>query len=93
MHLILVHYASCFVIPCSHSTLNICSLTAVAKSKPYHEKPFNQRLLQPQGALYPIQTIINRYQLLEFGTSFHETIGKEFIVQENFKHTQFSREH
>ena len=56
----------------------------------------NQGLLQPQGELYPIQTIFNhrsRDQLLEFRTSFYETISSEFLVQGNFKHTQFSREH
>ena len=56
----------------------------------------NQGLLQPQGALYPIQTIFNhrsRDQLLEFRTSFYETISSEFLVQGNFKHTQFSRDH
>ena len=55
----------------------------------------NQGLLQPQGELYPIQTIFNhrsRDQLLEFRTSFYETISSEFLVQGNFKHTQFSRE-
>ena len=41
------------------STLYRCSLTTVAQTKPYHEKPFNQGLLQPQGALYSFQTIIN----------------------------------
>ena len=56
----------------------------------------NRGLLQPQGVLYPIQTIFNHHswdQLLEFRTSFYETISSEFLVQENFKHTQFSREH
>ena len=56
----------------------------------------NQGLLQPQGELYPIQTIFNhrsRDKLLEFRTSFYETISSEFLVQGNFKHTQFSREH
>ena len=56
----------------------------------------NQGLLQPQGELYPIQTILNHCsqdQLLEFCTSFNETISRGFLVQENFKHTQFSREH
>ena len=56
----------------------------------------NRGLLQPQGELYPIQTIFNhrsRDQLLEFHTSFYETISSEFLVQGNFKHTQFSREH
>ena len=56
----------------------------------------NQGLLQPQGELYPIQTIFNhrsRDQLLEFRTSFYETISSEFLVQGNFKHTQFSLEH
>ena len=54
----------------------------------------NQGLLQPQGELYPIQTIFNhrsRDQLLEFRTSFYETISSLFLVQGNFKHTQFSR--
>ena len=53
-------------------------------------------LLQPQGELYPIQTIFNhrsRDQLLEIRTIFYETIISEFLVQGNFKHTQFSREH
>ena len=56
----------------------------------------NQGLLQPQGELYPIQTIFSHRswdQLLEFCTSFYETISSEFLVQGNFKHTQFSREH
>ena len=56
----------------------------------------NQGLLQPQGELYPIQTIFNhrsRDQLLEFRTSFYQTISSAFLVQGNFKHTQFSREH
>ena len=56
----------------------------------------NQGLLQPQGELYHIQTIFNhrsRDQLLEFRTSFYETISSAFLVQGNFKHTQFSREH
>ena len=56
----------------------------------------NQGLLQPQGELYPIQTIFNhrsRDQLLEFCTSFYETLSSEFLVQGNFKHTQFSQEH
>ena len=54
----------------------------------------NQGLLQ--GEMYPIQTIFNhrsRDQLLEFRTSFYETISSEFLVQGNFKHTQFSWEH
>ena len=56
----------------------------------------NQGLLQPQGELYPIQTTFNHRswdQLLEFCTSFYETISSEFLVQGNFKHTQFSRVH
>ena len=56
----------------------------------------NQELLQPQGELYPSWLIFNhrsRNQLLEFHTSFYETISSEFLVQGNFKHTQFSREH
>ena len=56
----------------------------------------NQGLLQPQGELYPIQTIFNhrsRDQLLEFRTSFYETISSELFVQGNFKPTQFSWEH
>ena len=56
----------------------------------------HQELLQPQGELYPIQTTFNhrsRDQLLEFRTSFYETISSEFLVQRNFKHTQFSWEH
>ena len=56
----------------------------------------NQGQLQPQGELYPIQTIFNhrsRDQLLEFPMSFYKTISSEFLVQGNFKHTQFSQEH
>ena len=56
----------------------------------------DQGLMQPQRELYPIQTIFNhrsRDQLLEFCTSFYETISCEFLVQRNFKHTQFSQEH
>ena len=34
----------------------------------------------------------SRDQLLEFRTNFYETISSEFLVQGNFKHTQFSRE-
>ena len=91
-----MHYAPCFVIPHGLSTLYRCLLTTVAQSKSYHEKPFNHRLLQPQGALYPIQTILNHHsrdKLLEFRSSFHETIGSDFLVQGNFKHIQFSWEH
>ena len=73
------------------SDIILYSLTTVAQSKPYREKPFNQGLLQPQGALYPIQTIIPSH--LEFRTSFHQTISSAFLVQGNFKHTQFSQEH
>ena len=32
-------------------------------------------------------------QLLEFHTSFYETISNEFLVHGNFKHTQFSQEY
>ena len=56
----------------------------------------NQGLLQPQGELYPIQTIFSHRswdQLLKFCTSFYEKSSSEFLVQGNFKHTQFSREH
>ena len=56
----------------------------------------NQGLLQPQAELYPIQTIFNhcsRDQLLKFRMSFYETISSEFLVQGNFRHTQFSPEH
>ena len=56
----------------------------------------NQGLLQPQGEMYPIQTIFNhcsRDQLLQFCTSFYETIFSEFLVQGNFKHSHFSQEH
>ena len=35
----------------------------------------------------------SRDRLLEFRTRFYKTISSEFLVQENFKHTQFSREH
>ena len=77
--------APCFVIPRGLSTLYGPSLTTMAQSIPYHEKPFNQGLLQPQGALYPIhQTIIkrpSRKQLLEFRTRFHETISSVFLVE------------
>ena len=48
------------------------------------------------GHLYPIQTIFihrSRNQLLEFRTSFYETISSELLVQGNFMHTLFSREH
>ena len=63
---------------------------------PAWETTINQGLLQPQKELYPIQTIFNhrsRDQLLGFRTSFYEIISSEFLVQGNFKHTQFSREH
>ena len=56
----------------------------------------NQGQLRTQRELYPIQTIFNhrsRDQLLEFRTSFYEIISSEFLVQENFKHTHFSRKH
>ena len=52
-------------------------------------------MLQPQGELYPIQSIYNhrsRDQLLKYRTSFYKTISSEFLVQGNFKHTQFSTE-
>ena len=55
----------------------------------------NQGLLQPQEEMC-IQTIFNHRspdQLLKFHTSFYETISSEFLVQGNFKHTQFSQEH
>ena len=55
-----------------------------------------QGLLQPQGELYPNQTIFNHRswdQLIEFHMSFYETISSEYLVQGNFKHTQFSPEH
>ena len=58
-------------------------------------RTINQGLLQPQGELYHIQTIFNhrsRDQLLEFRTSFYETVSSEFLVQGNFKHTQLSQE-
>ena len=54
-----------------------------------------QGLLQPQGELYPIQTIFNHRsqdQLLEFHTSFYGQLAVKF-VQGNFKHTQFPQEH
>ena len=47
----------------------------------------NQGLLQPQFSHRSWD------HLLEFRTSFYETIRSEFLVQGNFKHTQFSREH
>ena len=53
-----------------------------------------QGLLQPQGELYPNQSIFNHHswdQLLEFRTSFYATISRELLVQGDFKHTQFSR--
>ena len=56
----------------------------------------NQGLLQPQGELYPFETIFNhctRDLLFEFRTSFYETISGEFLIQGNFKHTQFSWNH
>ena len=49
-------------------------------------------LLQLQGELYPSQSISNHHsldKLLEFHTSFYETISSEFLVQGSFKHTHF----
>ena len=93
-------------IPCTKHIVCVCKIYSFANvygfarsrptwDKPYHEKPLNtaiQGLLQPQGELYPIQTILNhrtRNQLLEFHTNFYEIIGSDFLVQGNFKHIQF----
>ena len=91
-----MHYAPWLVIPRGLSTLCRCSLTTMAQRITIPWETIKQGLLQPQGELYPFQTIFNhrsRDQLLEFRTSFYETISSEFLVQGNFKHTQFSREH
>ena len=58
MQVILSALGPLLCIPHGLSTLYRCSLTTVAQSKPFHEKPFYQGLLQPQRALNPIQTII-----------------------------------
>ena len=90
-----MHYTPCYVIPHSLSTLYRCSLTTVAQDKPYHEKPLIRDCFNHKYPV-PFQTIFNHHsrdQLLEFCTSFYETISSEFLVQGNFKHTQFSREH
>ena len=50
----------------------------------------NHGLLQPQGELYPIQTIFNhrrRDQLLEFRTSFYETIIAVSSLSKGFSST------
>ena len=79
-----------------HTLQMFTDQTTVAQRLTIAWETINQGLLQPQGELYPIQTIFihrSRNQLLQFHTSFHETISSEFFVQENFKHTQFSQEH
>ena len=91
-----MHYAPYFVIPRGLSTLYRCSLTTVAQDKPYHEKPFIRDCFNHKGSctlFRPYLTNRSRDQLLEFRTSSYETISSEFLVQGNFKHTQFSREH
>ena len=93
-----VYYDPDFAIPSGLRTLNTLQMFADHYS-PRQTIPWdtiNQGLLQPKGELYPIQTIINhrsRDQLLEFRTSFYETISSECFVQWNLKHTQYSREH
>ena len=75
-----MYYTLWLVIPRGLSTFYRCLLTTMAHEKPHQEKPLsiNHR---------------SRDQLFEFRTSFYETISSEFLVQRNFKHTQFSREH
>ena len=43
-----------FVIPRGLSTVYRCSLTNLAQDKPSHEKPINQRLLQPQRESFSV---------------------------------------
>ena len=101
-----MHYAPCFVILRGLSTLYRCSLTTVAQArtfkfpwaqdKQHHEKPLIRDCCNHKGRCTLNQTIFNHRsqdQLLEFRMSFYETISSEFLVQRNFKHTQFSREH
>ena len=64
---------------------------------PRHTVPrdtINQGLLQPQGELYPIETIFNHRiqdQLLEFCTSLYKTISSELLVQGNLSTLNFHK--
>ena len=96
MQVILVHYATwlCNSGRPQHTLQMFTDHYSSRQTIPW--ETINQGLLQPQGELYPIQTTFNhrsRDQLLKFCTSFYETISSEFLVQGNFKHTQFSWEY
>ena len=59
-------------------------LWTLAQSKPYHEKPFNQGLLQSQGvqsqgALYPIQTILTIAARISF-SSFVRVSTRQLVA-------------
>ena len=65
------------------------------KDKPYQEIPLIRDCCNHKGSftLFIPYNHRSQDQLLKFQTSFYKTISSEFLVQGNFKHTQFSREH
>ena len=81
-----------FVIPHSLCPLYRCSLTTLSQGNPYHGKLLIRDCCNHKGSC----TLFRPYLNIAAGissSSFYETISSEFLVQGNFKHTQFSQEH
>ena len=82
-----------FVIPQGHNTLYRCLLTTLAQDKPYHEKPLIRDCCKHNGSCTLFRPYLTITARIEFCMSFCKTISSEFLVQGNFKHTQFSQKH
>ena len=80
-----------YVIPQGLSTLCKCSLTTLAQDKPYQEIPLIRDCCNHTGSC-AIFNHRSRDQLLEFRTSFYETISNEFFYPREFQaHSIFTR--
>ena len=67
----------------------------MTQEKTFHEIPFIRNYCNHKGSytVIPIFNNDSQDQLPKFRTSFYETNSSEFLVQGNFKYTQFLREH
>lgn len=77
------------IIPHGHSKLYKCPLTTMAQDISFHEISLNRNCCNHKGTCTLVCPYCNQDQL-EFSVSFEERISREFLIQENSKHPQFS---
>ena len=75
------------------STLYRCLLTTMAQYKPFHEILLIRDCCNHKGSCTLVSPYLTIAAPRVHCSSFYKTISSEFLVQGNFKHTQFSQEH